>query len=174
MRSNIASIELQVRAAEALRSLLGQVSVIKVKEMRREGHVEGRSVEILADTDVFGRTHLLACGISAHGDLAELREVLRALRDDAASIAGNATLVVIAPFLSPEAQQLCKENEAGFLDFEGNARLTIGEVFIGMRSLQSQAINRSPAQCARPVRSSSHRSIARTFSADRVPMPLGA
>ncbi len=174
MRSNIAPVELQVRAADALRSLLGQVSAIKVREMRREAHVEGRGVEILADTNVFGRTHLLACGVMAHGDPAELREVLRTLRADAASIAGNTTAVIIAPYLSPEAQQLCKENEADFLDFEGNARLTIGEVFIGMRSLPSHAINQTSAQCARPVRSSAHRSAARTFATDRVAMPLGA
>ena len=135
MKSTIAPAELQMRAADALKALLGQVSAIRVKEMRREAHAEGRCVEILAETDVFGHTHLLACGVNAQGEPAQLRTALRLLCDDAASIAGNVTPVLIAPYLSPEAQQLCKENNAGFLDLEGNARLTLGEVFIGMRSL---------------------------------------
>jgi hypothetical protein len=45
------------------------------------------------------------------------------------------TPVLIAPYLSPEAQTLCKERDAGFLDLEGNARLSPGEVFIGKRSM---------------------------------------
>ena len=174
MKSTIAPAELQMRAADALKALLGQVSAIRVKEMRREAHAEGRCVEILAETDVFGHTHLLACGVHAHGEAADLCEALRALRDDAASISGNVTPVLIAPYLSPEAQQLCKENNAGFLDLEGNARLTLGEVFIGMRSLPSQATDRVSAPSARPVRISSHRAAARTFPTDRVAIPMGA
>ena len=174
MKSNIAPAELQMRAAEALKALLGQVSAIRVKEMRREAHAEGRCVEILADTDVFGHTHLLACGVNAQGEPAQLRTALRLLCDDAASIAGNVTPVLIAPYLSPEAQQLCKESNAGFLDLEGNARLTLGESRIGMRSLPGQATNRVSAPSTRPIRSSSHRAAARTFSADRVAIPIGA
>jgi len=173
MRSNIEPADLEMRAIDALRAVLGQVSVIKLKEMRREAHTHGRCVEILADIEVFGRTHLLACEVKAQGEPAQVRTALRNLRNDVASISGNATPVIIAPYLSPEAQQLCKEHNAGFLDLEGNARLTLGEVFIGMRSLPSQGAN-SSSLSARPPRSSSHRAAARTFGGDRAAIPLGA
>jgi len=40
------------------------------------------------------------------------------------------TPIFIAPYLSPEAQTLCREHEVGFLDLEGNARLVFDGVFI--------------------------------------------
>ncbi len=174
MKSNNAPADLERRATDALKALLGQISAIKVKEMRREAHTQGRRVEILADIDVYGHTHLLACGVKAHGDPAQLRSALRDLRNDVASLAGNATPVIIAPYLSPEAQQLCKESNACFLDLEGNARLTLGEVFIHTRSLPSQGANRTTAESASASRTSSHRVAARSFSGDRVAIPLGA
>ncbi len=42
---------------------------------------------------------------------------------------------MIAPYLSPEAQTICKESHTNFIDLEGNARITIGEIFIGKRTM---------------------------------------
>jgi len=165
MKNNAALADLELRATEALKAVLGQVSVIKLKEMRREAHAQGRSVEILADIDVFGHSHLLACEVKMQGEPAQLRASLCNLRNDS-NVAGKVTPVIIAPYLSPEAQQVCKESDAGFLDLEGNARLSFGEVFIGMRSMPSQSTNQS-AEVVRPIRSSSHRGAARTFPPDR-------
>jgi hypothetical protein len=60
-------------------------------------------------------------------------------------LAADAIPVLIAPRLSPEAQALCKENQVGFLDLEGNARLTVGDFFIVMRSLPRSAPTRVSA-----------------------------
>jgi hypothetical protein len=38
--------------------------------------------------------------------------------------------IFIAPYLSPEAQAVCRENKVGFLDLLGNARLVFDSVFI--------------------------------------------
>jgi len=167
MKNTIALADLEMRATEALKAVLGQVSVIKLKEVRREAGTQGRGAEIFADIDVFGHTHLLACEVKAQGEPEQLRARLRDLRNDAAGTQGNVTPVIIAPYLSPEAQQVCKESDAGFLDLEGNARLSFGEVFIGMRSLPSQRADQAVAVPARTTRGSSHRSAARTYSSDR-------
>jgi hypothetical protein len=41
--------------------------------------------------------------------------------------------VLIAPYLSPEAQALCKENNVAFIDLVGNARLAFDNLFIERR-----------------------------------------
>lgn len=46
------------------------------------------------------------------------------LRDYVARRAHGATPVFIAPYLSPDAQSVCREQDVGFLDLEGNARLS--------------------------------------------------
>ena len=138
MKTDRAANELEARAAEALKSLLEQVSAVKLKEMKRESPARGRATEILVYVDIYGHSHTLACEVNADTRASKVRASLRKLQDCAAHLAGETTLVLIAPYLSPEAQALCKESHAGFLDLEGNARLSLGEVFIGKRSLHQQ------------------------------------
>jgi len=135
MKTDRAASELEVRAAEALRSLLEQVSAVKLKEMKRESPARGRAAEILVHIDIYGHSHTLACEVNADTRPSKVRASLRKLQDCASHLAGETTPVLIAPYLSPKAQALCKESHAGFLDLEGNARLSLGEVFIGKRSL---------------------------------------
>jgi hypothetical protein len=90
---------------------------------------------IIAQIDVYGHRHTLACEVYPDGDPGRLRAAFRQSQRVAQPISSDATPVLIAPYLSPEAQDLCKQSKGGFLDFEGNARLTVGEVFIVMRSL---------------------------------------
>jgi hypothetical protein len=138
MKTDWAANELEVRAAEALKSLLEEVSAVKLKEMKRESPARGRATEILAHIDIYGHSHTLACEVNADTRPSKVRASLRKLEDCAAHLAGETTLVLIAPYLSPEAQALCKQSHAGFLDLEGNARLSLGEVFIGKRSTRQQ------------------------------------
>ena len=138
MKTDRAATEFEVRAAEALRELLEQVSAVKLKEMKSEPPARGRAAEILVQIDVYGHSHTLACELNADTRPSKVRASLKKLRDCAAHLAGEATPVFIAPYLSPEAQAICKESHAGFLDLEGNARLSVGEVFIGKRSMRQQ------------------------------------
>ena len=138
MKSDRAATQFEHRATEALKALLEQVSAVKLKEMKTEPPVRGRAAEILVQIDIYGRSHTLACEVNADTRPSKVRASLKKLRDCAAHLAGEATPVFIAPYLSPEAQAICKESHAGFLDLEGNARLSVGEVFIGKRSMRQQ------------------------------------
>jgi hypothetical protein len=138
MKTDRAATGFQLRAAEALKALLEQVSAVKLKEIKSEPPVRGRAAEILVQIDVYGHSHTLACELNADTRPSKVRASLKKLQDCAAHVAGEATPVFIAPHLSPEAQALCKESHTGFLDLEGNARLSVGEVFIGKRSMRQQ------------------------------------
>jgi hypothetical protein len=141
IRSKNSSIDdLEHRATEALRALLGQVSVIKLKEIRHQP-----KGPLLARVDVLGHSHTLACEIRQGGEAESLRGVLLELRNDVSCCDGAATPVLIAPHISPEAQALCKESATGYLDLEGNARIALGEVFIGKRSMPCRAAGRGGA-----------------------------
>lgn len=133
MKTRNSMDELEARATEALRALLGEVSVIKLKGIRRQARGA-----VLVHVDVLGHSHTLACELRSNTGPENLRNALRELHDDAAHFR-DAVPVLIAPYLSPEAQAVCKENHADFLDLEGNARLALGEVFIGKRALTHHA-----------------------------------
>ena len=138
MKTDRAASELEVRAAAALKALLEQVSAVKLRELKHEPPARGRAAEIVAHIDVYGHSHTLACEVNSDTSPSKVRASLKKMQDCAAHLAGQTTPVLIAPYFSPEAQALCKESRTGFLDLQGNARLTVGEVFIGKRSLQQQ------------------------------------
>jgi hypothetical protein len=135
MNTNCDPTELEIRAAEALKALLRQVSAVKVRDMKHEPQARSRAADIVVHIDVYGHSHTLACEVNRDMRPSRVRASLRKLHDCASDL-GDATPVFIAPHLSPEVEALCKESSAGFLDFEGNGRLNLGEVFIGKRSLQ--------------------------------------
>jgi hypothetical protein len=138
MNTGTVLTEFETRATEALKALLGRVSAIKLRDLERVSPPRARFAAILAHIEVFGHSHILACEVDPevdpYGEPDQLRAMLRELQVDAASLASGATPVLIAPYLSPEAQAICKQSHVGFLDLEGNARLSVGEVFIGIHS----------------------------------------
>lgn len=156
MKTNPTMSELEKRAVEALRTLLEQVSVIKLKEIKLAPLTTG-DTGIVARLDVLGHRHTLNCEIKENAQPQNLREALHKLHDGAAQCDEPATPVLIAPYLSPEAQTLCKESHAGFLDLEGNARLALGEAFIGKRSRTLGNAHRSTAAYPRPAAASTPR-----------------
>ena len=122
--------ELENRAAGALRALIEQVPAIKLEHIKVEPLDADRGVDILARILVADRPHVLVCEVKANGQPRHVRMALLQLRNYVAHFASEATPIFIAPYLSPEAQALCREYEVGFLDFEGNARLVFDGVFI--------------------------------------------
>jgi hypothetical protein len=165
MNTGTVSTEFETRAAEALKALLGRVSAIRLRELQCGSQPRSRFTAILAHIEVFGHNHILACELDPIGGPGQLRAMLREWQSNAASLAEDTTPVVIAPYLSPEAQAICKQSHIGFIDLEGNARLTIGDFFIVMRSLPRQA-----AICASAVsRKSPARSVANPIFPDGLP-----
>lgn len=130
------------RAAEALRSTLAQVSAIHLKEIQFAAPEPGCTIDILAHIEVYGHKHTLACKMAPGKFSARLRNALLDLCEYASRLVPHATPVFIAPFLSQEAQALCREYEACFLDMEGNARLVLGDVFFAKRSVSRRDSNR--------------------------------
>jgi hypothetical protein len=141
--------EMQLRAAEALKRLLSQVSTISLKEIRHD-QTESSAAGFAAHVDVFGRSHVLACEFRSSAQLADLQSELEELRYSATRYASGATPVLIAPYLSAEAQAICNSCAAGFLDLEGNARISVGEVFIGKRTLPNRSLARPAVAIAEP------------------------
>ena len=121
--------ELESRAAGALRALIHEVPAIELQDIEVEPAPD-RGVDILAHVNVAGRPHVLICEVKPNGQPRHVRMGVLQLRNYIAHFAGDATPILIAPYLSPQAQALCREHEVGFLDLEGNARLVFDGVFI--------------------------------------------
>jgi len=128
---------LEHRAVEALGALIKQVPALKLQDIKIEDQDSGRAVDILAHVDISNRHHVLACEVKASGQPRHVRMALLQLSNYIAKMDSGVTPIFIAPYLSPEAQALCREQQVGFLDLQGNARLVFDGVFIE-RSVSSK------------------------------------
>ncbi|MFZ0303783.1 MAG: hypothetical protein WAL75_13930 [Terracidiphilus sp.] len=143
--------ELTIRAAEALRAVLAEVSGTKVREISHPSLGAGSQGAFTASVDVYGNRHTLACEIASDVQPVHLRALLEGLRDNIERTDAAVTPVIIAQHISDEARAVCKENRAGFLDLEGNARIALGEVFILKRTIPHVARRSVINESVRPV-----------------------
>jgi hypothetical protein len=122
--------EIETQAADALRDLLGQVSVVRLEDIKREALGPAGEMDIVAQINVSGKRHTLVCEVKTNGQPRYVRTALLQLRNYVSHFGKDTTPILIAPYLSPEGQALCRESETGFLDLAGNARLVFNGVFI--------------------------------------------
>jgi hypothetical protein len=129
---------LESEAIEALRETLRQISVIKVKEISEVAHRRRGEKMILGHIEIYGHAHLLACKIAPDCGTERVKSALEDLHSVKRERGVVTIPILIAPTMSDEAQNLCRESGVGFLDLEGNARLYLDEVFIVKRSIPHQ------------------------------------
>lgn len=130
----------ETEAIEALRETLRQISVIKVKQICVDRHGKRSDKIILGYIEIYGHAHLLACKVVCDCDLPHLKRAIRELQQVEKERGVVVMPILIAPSMSQEAQTLCRDNNIGFLDIEGNARLYLDEVFIVKRSLHHKTV----------------------------------
>jgi len=115
---------------QKLLSLLEQVPIIKKVSIQEEGITAEAEVDYAIRVELDKASYVLACEISDNG---QPRFVRAAIKNLQAYMYGNKKIVIpvlLAPYLSPDSQRLCGENNISFLDMEGNARLQFGGVYI--------------------------------------------
>lgn len=120
---------IESRAGEALWELLERVPAIMVLAVDHQVAAD-EGVDIVVHLETGGRHRTLACEVKANGQPRHVRAALHQLRNYVTRQAQNAIPVLVAPYLSPDAQSLCRQEGIGFLDLEGNAHLSFDGIFI--------------------------------------------
>ena len=120
----------EARAGEALRRLLEKIPILQVEGIEAEAVSGDWEPDLIARLLVDGQQHLLICEYKSNGQPRYARSALLELRNYVAQRAPQATPIFIAPYVSPTVRQLCEEMGVGYLDLEGNARISFGGVFI--------------------------------------------
>ncbi len=129
-------------AAAAVCNLLGNIPSARVIEVERGSTAGGGEVDLVVRFDAFDRSRTLVCEVKNSGQPRIVREALLRLRDSVATFGTAAVPMLIAPYLSPLAQALCRYNGVAYLDEVGNARLALDDIFIERRSDSRPAADR--------------------------------
>jgi hypothetical protein len=133
-------MEVEREAVERTKNLLGGVPFLNIEGVDHEpsahdhhepsAHDHRGQPDFLLRLKVHGRSYRLVCEVKGSGQPRYVRSAIDQLRSYIDHGGRQTYPVVIAPYLSPAAQQICQEGEVGFLDFEGNCRLVFNGVFI--------------------------------------------
>jgi hypothetical protein len=130
----------RMRAMEALKAILSNVSGVKLVDFESQWDEH----EIIAFIQVYGRKRTLACMVVPNDEPRQLHQSLISLCDRAMHHAMNATPVLIAPRFTAELLTLCRDTGVGLLDFEGNARIELEDLFIRCQHMTKQAGHNKP------------------------------
>ncbi len=122
--------EFEQKAADALESILKEIPIVALQSVEVAPFVGRDQVDVLVRLTAANRPHLLVCEVKSSGQPRYVRDGLLQLRNYFEQSDLQATPVFIAPYLSPAARMICRENRVGFVDLQGNVRLEFDGVFI--------------------------------------------
>jgi hypothetical protein len=142
LKMRFSAEETEIHAAEVLEKLLREIPALKLKTMQIGSKGRDTGIDIMMRAEVSGEPHLLVCDVKQSGQPRFARDALMRLQNYIAHLGKPATPIFIAPYLSPVTRELCLQNGVSFLDFEGNARLAFGTVFIDRVTSAKPAVER--------------------------------
>lgn len=135
-------VKTELRAADALRLLLEEVPAIDSADVHVVGHEPDAGIDVVVNVTAFGYQHKLVAEVKSSGQPRHVRSALLSLRDFVGRQTDHVTPILIAPYLSPQAQDLCREFGVAYLDLEGNARLAFGTFFLSRQFAKRPVVER--------------------------------
>ena len=139
MMKTLNPVKFEHQAADALRLLLKEVPAIEDLDVHVAGQGQHPGVDLVAKITTFGHQYQLVAEVTSSGQPRHVRSALLSLRDYVARQPDHVTPILIAPYLSPQAQALCREFGVAYLDLEGNAWVAFGAVYIS-RQLEAKPV----------------------------------
>jgi hypothetical protein len=130
LKIDLSTNQVESHAAEVLEKLLREIPALKLKSIQIGSKARDSGIDIMMRAEVSGEPHLLVCEVKQSGQPRYARDAVMSLRHYITEHGKPATPIFIAPYVSPETREFCRQNGVSFLDFEGNARLSFGTVFI--------------------------------------------
>lgn len=118
-----------------LRALLAQVPFLSVGEAevtRAAFGLKGPySPDFVLPVNVGNQSWRLLCEVKSQAQPRQVRMTVLLLRERMTALRqAESYLVLVAPYISPESAQICREHGVGYADFAGNCFLSFGTVFI--------------------------------------------
>jgi hypothetical protein len=127
----------ELEAKDAVRRVLVEVPLIKgirIDAEPRGARGPDRGVDFVARMQVNRQSWLVVCEVKSNGQPRIVRDAAMQLRAAASQFGAKAVPVLVTPYLAPEARAICRELDVGYLDFEGNCRITFDGIFIDRES----------------------------------------
>src|SRR4030042_2383192 len=120
---------LQDKAEESLLSCLSLVPFLKIGKIKREVSKEGTRPDLMVKLDYPEGGKNLIIEVKTNGQPRLARQAVNQILRYK-ELFPDSYGVFLAPYISPKAGEICKQEGIGYLDFSGNCYLYFDRVFI--------------------------------------------
>lgn len=120
------SEKIEDKAEKAIRDVLNKMTFLKVKSVVREKDEVDILVNLTLDDN---KKKVLVVEVKNNGQPRMARDAVNQLIRYRNTYP-NAYFIFMAPYISPQAADICLKDGIGYLDFAGNCYLAFGQVFI--------------------------------------------
>lgn len=120
------SDKIEDKAEKAIRDVLDKMTFLKVKSIEREKDDVDILVNLTLDEN---KKMVLVVEVKNNGQPRMARDAVNQLIRYRNTYP-NAYFIFMAPYISPQAADICLKDGIGYLDFAGNCYLAFGQVFI--------------------------------------------
>ncbi len=140
--------DLEMHAEQQIRDLLSPLQLL-VESRAVEKNVAGRRTDFVIQLGVGDQSWTLVCEVKSNGQPRNIRMAALQAKEYAKQLnsAGHTYAVVIAPFISSDSGEICKELGVGYADLAGNCRLAFGTAYI------EKSVAKNPFRVKREQRS---------------------
>ncbi len=121
----IGSEETEAKAEKALRDVLEKIPFVKIKSIE----LEKDGVDLLLNLALGDKKQALLVEVKNNGQPRMARDAINQLIRYRNTYP-DAYLIFMAPYISPQAADICLKDGVGYLDFAGNCYLSFGQVYI--------------------------------------------
>lgn len=137
----ISGKELRNRMEEALRACLNGVPFLEIQRVRKETQEGGVQPDLFVELISASGSQSLIVETKTSGQPRLTRQavnqILRYLE-----VFPNAYGVLFAPYVSPNAAEICAKEGIGYLDLSGNCRLCFGQVYVEREGKPNQFLRK--------------------------------
>jgi hypothetical protein len=123
MKNNPSDID--GKAEKTLRGILEKIPFLKIKSVKKKEE----EVDFLVSVDLGDKKLALVVEVKNNGQPRMAREAVNQLLRYRNNYP-DAYFIFMAPYISPQAAEICTKDGVGYLDFAGNCYLSFGQVYI--------------------------------------------
>lgn len=118
-------LDIESTAQNAIKSVLERVPFLKVVSIEQEKD----GIDLLITLSVDDRKKTLVIEVKGNGQPRMARDAVNQLIRYRTTYP-EAYFIFMAPYISPQAAEICRKDGIGYLDFAGNCFLSFGQVYI--------------------------------------------
>ena len=125
IKMKIGSEETEAKAEKVLKDVLEKIPFLKVNSIEREKD----GVDLLLNLALVDKRQALLVEVKNNGQPRMARDAVNHLIRYRNTYP-DAYLIFMAPYISPQAADICMKDGVGYLDFAGNCYFSFGQVYI--------------------------------------------